>query len=597
MSALGSGARRCGALLALAFVLHRPGPAAPAGASSCGVARRACLTAASERGRACRSRCARLPTPGCDDACRAARDTARDACRTVLVACEVVCGSGVVDDCGAGIRQCRAAARDATRLCKQACRTGTDAARPGCLERCRDARARAESDCGYAAIAAVAGAATLPERPPGRPADLSLLEPAERDVVAAADARASSLRTRPVRLLLGRPGTAVQVVQIRHGFPFGIPIDLRRFATAEELDWYERTVVPHAGLAVVENTMKWGTVERTEGARELAAADADVAWAESLGLPVKGHALLWGIVPPFSSSGVPPWLLSRYASVPLPPLDAIALRDTVRRHVQDLAGRYRGRLAVWDATNETLQPFGTWFVDRLGPGIVDDVFRWAHEVDPDVGLVFNEWIVEVFTGLPQPTAAQVRDRVLALRAAGVPVHAVGQQAHFVPALAYAGIPSDLSQRTRLDAYAVALDTLAEAGLPVHVTETNVIAPDAPELRAAQLEGLLRIWWGHPAVEQVVFWGPWNRVAGRDEFDVGFWDDDRALTRHGEAALSLLNERWRTRVDAVTGADGAVELVATHGEHVVQWTEGGQPRHAVFRVERGTGTARVAVATE
>jgi hypothetical protein len=200
----------------------------------------------------------------------------------------------------------------------------------------------------------------------------------------------------------------------------------------------------------------------------------------------------------------------------------------------------------------------------------------------------------VFTGFAAPTATHVRDRVLALRVAGVPVHAIGQQGHFVPAVAFAGIPVDLSERTRLDDYAVALDTLAEAGVPIHITETNFIAPDDPELRAAQAEGLLRIWWGHPSVEQVVFWGPWNKVAGRDEFDVGFWDDDRNLTRHGEAVLSLLNDRWRTDVIAVADASGTVELAATHGEHVAEWSVAGAPVHAAFTVAPGQGSATIAV---
>ncbi|MGH7787512.1 MAG: threonine synthase, partial [Candidatus Binatia bacterium] len=244
-------------------------------------------------------------------------------------------------------------------------------------------------------------------------------------------------------------------------------------------------------------------------------------------------------------------------------------------------------------TNETLQPLGQWFIQRLGPGIVGDVFRWAHEADPNAQLVFNEWIVEVFTGFANPTAANVRDRVLALLADGVPVHAIGQQAHFTPAAAFFGQPVDLNVYTPIDQYAVALDTLAEAGLPIHITETNFIAPQDPALRAAHAEGLLRLWWGHPAVEQIVFWGPWNKVAGRDEFDVGLWDNDRVITRHGAAVLSLLNDRWRTDVDAVADADGVVELTATYGEHVAEWTVGGAPVHAAFRVEPGAAPLALA----
>ncbi len=573
-------------LLVLAAAAHAATP--------CDVARKACLTAATENARACRSECARAGDLVCRAACATTRTAARDDCRRVLAPCVTVCGADAdVAACADGVRSCRAVARAAQRSCRRGCGVVDSAARPGCQDRCRRARATAESGCGFVPVAVAGGPATVPTLAPGRPADMSLLEPEERALIDAADARAAGLRTRRVRLWLGRPGVSVRVVQTRHAFPFGFPVDVRRFANADDREWYARTMRDHFNLAVIENTMKWAGVEPADGVREHAAADADVAFAESLGVPVKGHPLMWGIVPPFSSSGVPSWAFSRFASLPLSPADASALREIVRRHVVDLVERYRGRLAIWDATNETLQPLGQWFVERLGPGIVDDVFRWAHAADPDAMLVFNEWIVEVFTGFPAPTAAMVRDRVLALRAAGVPVHAIGQQAHFVPAIAFAGIPVDLSQRTRIDDYAAALDTLAQAGLPVHVTETNVIAPDDPERRAAQTEGLLRLWWGHPAVTQVVFWGPWNKVAGRDEFDVGFWDDDRNLTRHGEAVLSLLNDRWRTDVTAVADAAGAIELTATHGEHVAAWDVDGVPVHATFHVDAGTGTATIA----
>jgi endo-1,4-beta-xylanase len=506
-----------------------------------------------------------------------------------------VCGNAVAAPaCRALVRGCRTTARNELRACRRACDDGDVGGQRGCSERCQRDRAASTAGCGYIAAAATAGAATLPDRPLGQPADLSLLEPAERDAIAAADARAAALRTRRVHLWIGRPGVAVRVIQTRHGFPFGFPIDLRRFANAEERDWYAQTMAAHFGLVVIENTQKWAGIEPADGTRVYDAADADVAWGTDLGLPVKGHALLWGIAPPFSSSGVPAWALMRFSPPPLAADEADALREILRRHVVDLVDRYRGRVRIWDATNETLQPLGQWFAQRLGPDIVHDVFRWAHETDPDAQLVFNEWIVEVFTGFPAPTAADVRDRVLALRAAGVPVHAVGQQAHFVPAAAFAGGQVDLTQRTPLDAYAQVLDTLAEAGLPIHITETNVIAPNDPELRAAQAEGLLRLWWGHPAVEQVVFWGPWNKVAGRDEFDVGFWDDDRQITRHGAAVLALLNDRWRTDVTAVTDANGAVELVATHGTHVAQWDVDGQPVHARFEVIPGPTTATIAV---
>ena len=232
-------------------------------------------------------------------------------------------------------------------------------------------------------------------------------------------------------------------------------------------------------------------------------------------------------------------------------------------------------------------------MDRLGPGIVNDIFAWTRDADPGATLVFNEWITEVFTGLPgSERGRRARPRPRAARRRRADPRA-RQQAHFVPGVVYAGGTADLSQRTRIDDYAVALDTLAETGLPIHVTELNVVAPDAPELRAAQLEALMRLWWGHPAVEQIVFWGLWNKVNARNYLHHGLWDDDGSLTRQGEAVVSLLNDRWRTRAVATADAHGIVELRATLGDYVASWDEGGSPVHVQFRVERGAGTATVA----
>ncbi len=479
------------------------------------------------------------------------------------------------------------------RVCAALCADARSACVAPCVGAVLACRAEGGDACSPTLARALWGPAELPALLRGRPANLSLLEPGERAVVAAADARAEALRTRTLVLHLPRPGVSVRLVQTRHGFPFGFPIDLRRFGSAADQAFYEGITRDHFDLAVLENTAKWARVEPAADLRVYDDADADVAWAESNGFAVKGHTLLWGIVPPFSLSGIPGWLRQRFESFPLTPGQQAALRQEIREHVTDLVARYRGRISIWDVTNETLQPAGLWFVLRLGDEIVEDVFRWAHQADPDATLVFNEWITEVFTGFFNfPTAARVRDRVLELRAKGVPVHALGQQSHFAPVLAFAGFPEDLSRRTRIDDYAVALDTLAQAGLPVHISETNFIAPEAPEARAAQAEALMRLWWGHPAVEQIVFWGPWNKVAGRDEFDVGFWDDDGNLSRHGEAVLSLLNDRWRTRVSATSGARGTIGLRAHPGDYVAEWTVDGRSVHARFRMEAGAGTARV-----
>ncbi len=582
--------------LLAALALLAPGLARAT--SPCAPALAGCRAAAHHLGRACLLACNHLTDPAerraCRAPCAAQRAAGKDDCRSIGDAC-LACGDVAPRTCRDDLGNCRRRTRSTDAACRERCRSRpAGSERDACRVRCAKARAGEEQRCAFRPVRDHAGPAALPELPAGRAADLSqLLDADEMAVVEAADARAPELRTTRLRIV-GPPETEVRVTQVRHAFRFGFPIDSRRFeGRDEERDFFLDLARRHATLAVTEGNPKWAKVEVDPGSRVWEPTDRDVSLAEERGFLVKGHTLYWGIVPPFSSSGVPAWALARWPSATLDAAERDELRQTLRRFVLDVVGRYRGRIALWDVTNETLQPLAQWLVARLGAESVADVFRWAHEADPDATLVFNEWIVEVFTGLSaQPTAATVRDRVRELLDAGVPVHAIGQQAHFTPGAAFAGLPVDLGVRTRIDDYAIALDTLAEAGLPIHITEVNFIAPDAPELRAAQAEALMRLWWGHPAVEQVVLWGLWNTFAGRRQLDVGLWRDDRTLSRHGEAVVSLLNDRWRTRAVVRTDTRGVAELTVTLGDYAAEWTVAGEPRHAMFSAARAARDATV-----
>jgi GH35 family endo-1,4-beta-xylanase len=571
----------------------------PADAASCNGARMGCVAAAMWASRACQRNCERLGDKTAVATCRADCCTQRRAaevlCLDVDDPCALACADGA-PRCPNDVRTCRRKARRAHRACRAQCADPRDMR---CLLACDRTRAAAEASCGFVAVRTDAGPGEVPVLPLGRPADLSvLLDDAELAVVAAADKRAETLRSRPLRLWVGRPGTTVTVTQTKHAFTFGFPIDFRELQDRpDDLAFYGSIAAAHTSEMVLETSLKWRVGEPLPGVMSFDLADAELAWGEGLGFHFKGHTLLWGNARPFSTgSGIPDWVLAQFPNATLTPAEQETLRGLLKRRVEAVVGRYRGRIDVWDVTNETLNPFTQWFIQRLGPGIVNDMFAWVRAIDPGSELVFNEWIREVFTGVGGPSAADVRDRVRALRAAGVPIDAIGQQGHFVPGVVYAGGTADLSQRTRIDDYQAALDTLAQAGVPVHITEVNFITPDEPEKRAAQAEALMRVWWGHPAVEQVVFWALWNKVAARQQLQSGLWDDAGALTRHGEAVVSLLNDRWRTHATVVADAHGVVELRVTLGDYVASWDENGRRVHATFRVDRGPGTAKVAAIT-
>lgn len=205
--------------------------------------------------------------------------------------------------------------------------------------------------------------------------------------------------------------------------------------------------------------MKWGTIHPEPGRYDFAQSDALVAFAAAHRMRVRGHTLVYGhVVDPPN-----PGYLSAVT-------DAATLRAMMADHIRTVAGRYRGRVDAWDVVNEPLRPptggaradglSDNVFSRVLGPGYVAEALRLAHEADPGAQLFINDF------GVLDPGAKQDRyfELVKSLRDAGVPLDAVGLQAHMVPLF---GPPTS---RAQIEA---TLRRFAALGVKLEITELNV----------------------------------------------------------------------------------------------------------------------------
>ena len=108
-----------------------------------------------------------------------------------------------------------------------------------------------------------------------------------------------------------------------------------------------------------------------------------------------------------------------------------------------MAGRYAGRMQQWDVVNEIfddnaeLRTTGNIWIRELGPEIIADCFRWAHEADPEALLFFNDYNVDGINAKSDAYYALIVD----LLADGVPVHGFSTQGHL--SIRY-GFPDDLA---------------------------------------------------------------------------------------------------------------------------------------------------------
>jgi len=173
-----------------------------------------------------------------------------------------------------------------------------------------------------------------------------------------------------------------------------------------------------------ENAMKWGPLAPAPGVHDFSAADATVAVAESAGLRIRGHTLIWHRL-----NGPPGWLPGELAAAADP---AATLRTMMQEHIAVTVGRYAGRISQWDVVNEPLAlasgDFDTdnIFYRTLGEEYIDIAFHSAHIADPSALLFLNETFTEF---VPAKFDALVA-LASSLRARNVPIHGVGLQAHF-----------------------------------------------------------------------------------------------------------------------------------------------------------------------
>jgi endo-1,4-beta-xylanase len=256
------------------------------------------------------------------------------------------------------------------------------------------------------------------------------------------------------------PAAATQTDRLREAAPEGLVIGTAVAGGGhhESQDYpdpfthdepYRRIMAEQFSSLSPENQMKWDHLRPSRNAYDFAAADAIVEYAEANGQAVRGHTLLW-------HSQNPDWLEQGNFSQE-------ELRAILREHITTVVGRYSGRIHQWDVANEIFQENGQLrtqdniWIRELGPGVIADAFRWAHEADPSAELFLNDYNVDGVNAKSDAYYALAQD----LLAQGVPLHGFSTQAHL--SLQY-GFPGDLEDNLRR------FDAL---GLATAITELDV----------------------------------------------------------------------------------------------------------------------------
>lgn len=295
-------------------------------------------------------------------------------------------------------------------------------------------------------------------------------------------------RTAAARPLVGAPGAdqTLRALAARSGRAFGVSAQLGPMLSDPA---YATLVTTQARVFTPQNELKWVALRPTPTEHySFGAADTAVRVARDAGLAVRGHCFTW-------ANSNPSWFKDN--------LTRSNAARVLTDHITTVTTRYRGQIASWDVVNEAYGPVAmtpTPWLALLGPRYVDLAFRATREADPSAQLVLNEHQLEC-----SPARQRAVLRALeGLLDRGVPVHALGTQAH----LSVRQFERHFNPR----GYRAFLREVGDLGLDVLVTELDVTDHDVAGSPAHRDRAVARVYrtfldtaLAEPAVTQVITW--------------------------------------------------------------------------------------------
>ncbi|MGV9909663.1 endo-1,4-beta-xylanase [Streptomyces tendae] len=309
---------------------------------------------------------------------------------------------------------------------------------------------------------------------------------------------------------------------------------------------YAATLDREFSSVTPENEMKWDATEPSRGAFTFTSADRIVDHAQSQGMDVRGHTLVW-------HSQLPSWVSS---------LGASDLRTAMNDHINGLMGHYKGEIHSWDVVNEAFQDGGSGarrsspFQDKLGDGFIEEAFRTARAADPAAKLCYNDYNTD---GVNAKSNA-VYDMVEDFKSRGVPIDCVGFQSHFNP---NSPVPSDYRQN---------LQRFADLGVDVQITELDIEGSGSAQ--AANYTKVVEACLAVSRCTGMTVWGVTDKYSWRSSGTPLLFDGDYDEKPAYDAVLSALGGSGDPGGPGDPGdpGDGTLSCTATY-TRTADWNSG------------------------
>lgn len=369
-------------------------------------------------------------------------------------------------------------------------------------------------------------------------------------------------------------GAKVRVEQTRHEFLFGSNIFVwGKVTDAEKEAAYRRRFAELLNYATLP--FYWPSYEPRRGEPGHRHAEEVARWCREQRIETKGHPLAWNFADPR-------WL----------PDDVQEIRRLQMARIDDCVSRFTGLIDRWDVVNEAAHfdrpeflrraPKMTGMWQKIGQmEFTKECFVHARKASPKATLLINDYRTD-------PAYERVIEQLV--DANGKPMYdVIGIQSHM-----HGGAWSN--QRIW-----EVCDRFARFKVPLHFTETTIVSgqhgrekrdrwASTPEGEASQAREVARFYtmlFSHPSVAALTWWDFSDYHAWQGA-PAGFLRADMSPKPAYETLLALIKDKWWTKTDLATGADGSTTFRGFRGEYRVTVTKAvGETATAAFTLtEKG-----------
>ncbi|MGI4021134.1 MAG: endo-1,4-beta-xylanase [Janthinobacterium lividum] len=233
----------------------------------------------------------------------------------------------------------------------------------------------------------------------------------------------------------------------RNYFPVGVAVSPRNLTGKDSA-----LIVQQFNSLTPENAFKFGPIHPEENRYNWAAADSITAFAKAHYLKIRGHNFCW-------HEQTPDWLFKDKEGKQV---SKEVLLKRLKEHIYTVVNRYKNQVYAWDVVNEALDDDSTKFLRNsmwykiCGEDYIIKAYQYVHAADPKAILFYNDYKTE---------HPERRERIYKLlkqlKDAGVPVQAVGLQAHW-----------NLEDPTQKELITT-IERFHSLGLQVQITELDI----------------------------------------------------------------------------------------------------------------------------